>query len=124
MVGDDDVADPADGDAQRQPRRRQVEETDEVEVPAAGRPPGDEDAASEAAEEADPTLPDLQPVERGGIAVDVVEDVHEPGADDGADRGSGQHRGDHLVVDASSAGVTEEEPGADEEAHGGEDAVG
>lgn len=54
----------------------------------------------------------------------MIEHVDEPGADEGADRRPGEDGVHVLVRDAAPAGVDEQEPCAEEEPDGRENAVG
>ena len=94
MIPDDQIADPADHDPQREPDRRRVHRLQESELVPAHEWIGEDHGAENPADEADPA-----PVNREGIAyglqaglAEVCNDIEEPRPDDRPDQGPEDHR--------------------------------
>jgi hypothetical protein len=115
VVTDRHVADAADDDPERQPDRRRVHD---LEEPVPG-PPHDrvreDHRPGDAADQADPALPDPQRAQRiVGEVGPVSEHVEEASADDGADERPQQDGADPLLREATLRAAAEHEPGSRE----------
>ena len=116
VVGDEDVADPADDDADDESRRGGVERDGDREALATQIAEAEGQAPDEPAEHRQPALPDGQHVAPRVELVEVAEDVEPACADDGPERAPG-HGVVHLGPgDATGLGPPGHEVRPDEEA--------
>jgi hypothetical protein len=118
VIPDDQIADAAERDPERQPDHRPVHHLEEaVPVPAHQRQVH-EDGARDAAEQADPTAPDRERVEDVVEFGPVRDDVEEARADDRADQRPEDHLVHVLEAHAAPLALAAEDPRAEQEPDG------
>ncbi len=124
MVGDHDVADPADDDAHREPGGRGVERDRDREALATKVCEAENQTADESPKHRQSALPDGQHVSPRVEGVEVSEDVEPAGAEDRAQRTPRDRVVDLRAWDATRLGPPGHEVGSGEEAERRSQAVG
>ena len=123
VVADDEVPDAADRDAERQARRDRVGHLEEGVAAAPDARHVDERGAGDPAQQRDAAVPHLERVHER-IELGVVRDhVEEACPDDGADQRPERDRVHFLGRDAALGTDLPQQPGADHEPDGDEEAV-
>jgi hypothetical protein len=123
VVGDDDVADPTDQDADHEAGGRRVHGGRDVELLPPEVAEAEDEPADEPAEHREPALPHLQRIDDRPVAREMTDHVEPAGTDDRADRAP-RHGVVHLRArDAARLGALGHQPRAEEEPERGADAV-
>ena len=103
VVGDDQVPDAADGDPQRQPGAT-PSSTGHSRTPAPRITGSPSETAGDAAQQRDPAVPDLHPLDRRVEAAEVVDHVGDTCPDHRSDGPAGERGVDELVRRRRGAG--------------------
>ena len=123
MVADDEVADPAERDPEREPDHRAVHHLEERVVIPAEQRDVDQDRAGDPAEQREPTVPERQHVGHAVELGEVTDHEEQTRADDRADQRPEHHRVDVLDAHPALGSLVLQDPRAEQEPHGDPDAV-